>query len=535
MPSSRDPKIQEQGEETQLSKVFREFKGVNTQSDRTAIPEDCFYRLDNLQPIGNANIHTVPEYSAVGTHSITGTPYWQQYANINNTDYVFVFCTNGNVYQVNITPGSDSYTLINPATPLSGGGSRMDQWNGGATDSGNAILIVDSSGYYSWDGTTFTLQTGSGAPSSGTEIAVYAGRVWIFQSRLVIIGAAGSYKAASSTFGAGSVVSYLTDPQLRGPVVRAISANGYLYYFSKSSIFVFSDVYVPSGATTPVYTNTNVHPLIGTDQPGSVFVINRDVYFANSYGAHRIQGVTVERISKDIDGTWQYLDFTVPIFGGATAVNNILTAAFMVKQKQDPFFGTQLAIWMFSDDKWWRSIPTFFPSCNGMCWAMAAGRPTLIASWTGSSLKDVFGLPAYNAPAAAQAAPASSFATSLWSLGDPIPVKEAIQVGVEITNVFTPGGGVFQLNLDTPTSSIPFISGVSPGLIQWQNNSLALVTWQNNALVTVNWYNGAYLLQTGDSGGGYGHYIGVSGSAPVNSVYQLNTIEFDYEFRNRWT
>lgn len=536
MPSSRDPKIAAQGEEPVLSKVFRDFKGVVTKADRTAIPDDSFFRLDNLQPIGAANIHTVPENSVVGASSITGTPYWIQYANLNGTDYAYVFCTNGNIWQVNVTPGSNSYTLINPVTPLSGSGSRMDQWNGGAIDTGQAILFIDSTGYYSWDGATFSLQTGSGAPSNGTEIAVYGGRVWVFQSRSIVVSNAGAYKAGSSAFsGAGSIVIFLTDPQLRGNVTRAISANGYLYYFGKSSIFVISDVYVPNGATSPVYTNTNVHPLIGSDQPGSVFVIDRDVYFANRYGAHVIKGVTVSRISEDIDGSWQYLDTSFSIFGGVAVVNNILTAGFMVKSKNDPFYGTQQCMWMYAGGKWWRSIPTYFPNALCMCWGMAVGRVAMFTAYTSVGVRDVFGLSDYNPSLSANSAPASAFATALWSLDDAIAFKEVLMCGVEITNVFSPTGGVFSLSLDTPVSSVAFNSGTSTGSVQWMNNASTIVSWQNNTLATVTWYNGTYALQAGDSGGGFFRYVGVSGRASANSVYQLNTIAFDYEYRNRWT
>ena len=83
MPSSKNAKVAEKGEEPQTSKIFKDFKGINTKADRTAIPNDCFYRLDNLIPIGHANIHTVEAPGSVGVGpaaKIVGTPYWEQYA-----------------------------------------------------------------------------------------------------------------------------------------------------------------------------------------------------------------------------------------------------------------------------------------------------------------------------------------------------------------------------------------------------------------------------------------------------------------------
>jgi hypothetical protein len=513
--------------------MFREFKGVVTQADRTAIPEDCFYRLDNLQPIGHANIHTVPYHSVVGSSAIVGTPYWQQYATLLGNDYCYVFCTNGNIWQVNIAVGVNSYTLINPATPLSGSGSRMDQWNSGTVSSAQTILFSDSTGIYTWDGATFAKLAAS-APQSGTEIAVYAGRLWVFQNRLIIVSAAGDFSAATG-WGAASTIVYLTDPQLRGPVTRAVSASGYLYIFGKSSINVISDVYVPTGSTAPVFTNTNIQALIGTDQPSSVFVVDRNVYFANQYGAHILQGVTVERLSKDIDGTWQYLDFTVPIFGGVALVNNILCAGFLVKQKNDPFFGTRLAIWIVMDKKWWCAVPFYFPTAATMCWGMSGGRPALITASAASGLNDVFGYPAYNASAPNVAAPASAFATALWSMGDPLSNKEVIEAGIELTNIIGNQALSYSLKLDTQLASTAFTSSGSIGFVSWINNALQTVSWINNALQTVLWFNGTYALLVGDSLGGYAHYVGISGSAPVNAVYQLNMVAMDYELRQRWT
>jgi hypothetical protein len=61
---SVDKQLPAKGEDPLYWHAFREFKGVYTRSDRTAMPEDNFYDLENLMPVGSANMHIVPNISA---------------------------------------------------------------------------------------------------------------------------------------------------------------------------------------------------------------------------------------------------------------------------------------------------------------------------------------------------------------------------------------------------------------------------------------------------------------------------------------
>ena len=275
------PKINEalQKEGQRYNKEFRDFQGVFTQSARNAIPDTNFYHLENLQPIGAANLHSINDISSALFDYTINQIYWSFYANINGTDYLINFATNGNVYAFNTS--SLTSTLINSGTPLSGSVSRCAQWKNGQ------LLIIDPAGYFHWDGTTFAQITGTGVPSGGTEIAVYAGRVWIFNARLLVVSAADDYTAAAFLAANGAIAINLTDPTLRSTVTRAYAANGYLYFTGASSINVISNVYIPSGASppAPLLSNTNIQSTVGSDQPGSFFTVDdRDLFFANSYG-----------------------------------------------------------------------------------------------------------------------------------------------------------------------------------------------------------------------------------------------------------
>ena len=580
MPAPQKTSI-EKGEAQVSTKYFREWKGIFTKARRVAIPQDNFYDLTNLIPIGHSNVHTIPAISSALVNYSTDVIYWLQYVNINSIDYLILFSSNGKVFAYNIS--SATSTQINSGNLLSGAGSKCDQWKN------SVVVIADSNGYYTWDGTTFTgpitggtalptisSATGSGSvgtllfatspttlyqgavisltgftPSgwngkfavtiptlptvtsaisslttgtiifgsshglvsnsiitltgftslgwnatytatvvnattitipfiappltnlpavtsataagttgtitysvahglvtgqsiitayftgsgwngtfvvtvtsstvvtitvaSGTatatgigssalasasilgtitvgnlftipttaatasvigtaltpgllpqnsttpfaqtlpnsDIAVFSNRVWIYSNRALYVSAINSY--SDFTLVDGSLVQNLTDPQLRGEANRLYSANGYLYIMGKSSIFVISDVYIPTGANppAPVFSILNVQAIIGCDQPGSVFTFNRELMFANTYGIYKLSGVTATKISEDIDGTFQYLDTSFPISGGSPQVLNILQASFLIKQLNDPVFGSRVIVANYFEEKWW--------------------------------------------------------------------------------------------------------------------------------------------------------------------------------------
>jgi hypothetical protein len=192
------------------------------------------------------------------------------------------------------------------------------------------------------------------------DIAVFSNRVWIYSDRALYVS--GINSDTDFTIDAGAIIYQLTDPQMRGQLTRMLSSNGYLYLLAKSSIFVVSDVYIPTNAVppAPVFTPINVQATIGCDQPASVFTINRELMFANSYGIYRLSGVTAEKISDDIDGTFQYVSTQtgaggLNISGGAVSVQNILNASFLIRQIGDPVFGTRTIVANYFDSKWWFS------------------------------------------------------------------------------------------------------------------------------------------------------------------------------------
>jgi hypothetical protein len=516
MPPQSPKETSNKGEVAQSSKIFSKWKGVYTKSTRTAMPEDAFYDLVNLMPIGPANLHSTPDISSALVDYSADSIYWIEYANINSTDYLICFATNGKVFAYNIAANTSAQ--INAGHLFSGSSSRMDQWKN------QLIVFIDSTGYYSWDGTTFSAPiTGGiipGSIGSNPDIAVFSNRVWIYSNRVLYVSSINS--TTDFTLASGAISQNLTDPQLRGEATRLFSASGYLYLFGKSSIFVISDVYIPTSASppAPVFSILNVQALIGCDQPASVFPINRDMCFANTYGLWKLSGVTAEKISEDIDGTIQYLDPTFAISGGTPKVNNILQTSFLFKQTGDPIFGTRTILANYFDKKWWF---TNYGALTFVTTAIKSNQPVLFGL-LGNKLYQLF--------QNTSSGPFTSFQTALWSMEDAISDKEVFHAGFEMT--VQQAGSNISINLDTPNSSFPFINTFNLGTVQWQNNAHQIVVWQNNLLAPVNWYTGAYLLYVGDGGGGFAKYVGFSGSVGAGGVYELNSLMMDYSLRKRW-
>jgi hypothetical protein len=132
-------------EQKKSYQVVKNFKGVNTQANRTAIDSDQFAWLENVQPIGFGNLKTLGAQSA-SLFTWSGTPSALYSCNISNTDYIIAFFTNGGAQYYKVDTAVTG--TIASAGKFSASGVRIAQWK---TD---RILIADPvSGLFNWNGT----------------------------------------------------------------------------------------------------------------------------------------------------------------------------------------------------------------------------------------------------------------------------------------------------------------------------------------------------------------------------------------------
>lgn len=137
-------------EQKKSYQVIKDFKGLDTKSNRTAISETEFAWLENAQPIGYGNLRVTPGQSRIYDSgnvavSFTHNPTHLTNTNIGLKDYVVAFQDDGSAEYYNVT--DKTFGTIAAAGTFSNTGVTTTQWKN------ERMLILDpSKGYSTWDG-----------------------------------------------------------------------------------------------------------------------------------------------------------------------------------------------------------------------------------------------------------------------------------------------------------------------------------------------------------------------------------------------
>lgn len=192
------------------------------------------------------------------------------------------------------------------------------------------------------------------ATKVGFTLAVYAGRVWIFNNRLIVFTAPNSFTDFSIANAGGSAI--MTDSDFVGPVVKALAALDVLWVFGESAANQISNVQVQPNTTTTTFSNINVLSSVGTIFPRSVLSFLRQIMYGSRYGIIQQIGVTPQRISEKLDRTYAKLDLSFPVSAALMILNEILCYGFMATYNEpDPnyFSGQRKIILIVSADGKW--------------------------------------------------------------------------------------------------------------------------------------------------------------------------------------
>jgi hypothetical protein len=132
-------------EQKKAYQIVKNFRGLNTKANRTAIDESEFSWLENAMPVGYANLKIVPGYANLtATFSNTATSFFS--ASVNLVDYVIGFEANGSAEAINLATGTK--VTIAAAGTFSNAGVNITGWKN------DRVLIADpANGYYTWNGT----------------------------------------------------------------------------------------------------------------------------------------------------------------------------------------------------------------------------------------------------------------------------------------------------------------------------------------------------------------------------------------------
>jgi len=131
-------------EQKKSYQVIKQFKGLNTKANRTAIGEDEFSWIENAQPIGYGNVKIIPNYSNVTTVTWANTVSHLTSANLGLKDYVLGFQDNGACQYYDIE--NDTFGNVAVAGTFSNSGVQVSQWKNEL-----ALILDPDKGYFTWD------------------------------------------------------------------------------------------------------------------------------------------------------------------------------------------------------------------------------------------------------------------------------------------------------------------------------------------------------------------------------------------------
>jgi len=399
MPAPQQQDAQQQIQNFALST----FGGLDTSSDPTAIADEDFSWLFDYFPVGNGYLPVLsgPTQFATGLAACN----WLDYANLGGVDYAIHCDTAGKLSAVDIATGVAS-TIGTGFTP---GGCESTMWSN--TD----LLVIDSAlGYGYWDGASFTVVD---ATNKGISIAVHQGRVWIASGRAVVFSAPGSYTDFTTVNGGGAFA--MNDPTLQGNIIALYERESILYIVGATSVNTIGDLTVPSGSTTPVFSNSNLQASIGTPYLRALADLQRIIFVASKAGVYALYGVNAPKVSDKLNG----------ILGLFTTINGQLHCGVGNSLNQLIFcmLGTLThpnytgpAIACFVNKKWF--LCQQGANLTALCSAVVNSIPTVIGADSAGKLYKLFTDTGATMQARAD--------TKLFSFDSPIYDHEIIRGGV---------------------------------------------------------------------------------------------------------
>ena len=141
--------------------VIKNFKGLNTKANRTAIDEEEFYWIENAMPIGFGNIKIVQSPTNVTTSGNAAVTFGNVVTSLSNcnlglSDYLLAFEANGRGEYFKIDAGTKGNVAITGT--FSSANVSIAQWK-------NELVFIGDpdKGLYTWNGTDLLAVGGVGS------------------------------------------------------------------------------------------------------------------------------------------------------------------------------------------------------------------------------------------------------------------------------------------------------------------------------------------------------------------------------------
>lgn len=460
--------------------IFEEFEGINTATLRPGVDDKQAAWLDGFMPLARRNLRTMYGISAAiyTAGGSAGTACFD-FCNLGTTPYMVVFRTDGGIDAVNMATFAVSNlaaagTIQNPA-----------RINIGLAQYGSTYVLIvakQTNGYFVWTGTNFfkpgdaafgtTIPLGIG----GTAIEVYTGRVWIANGSFITFSGPGTIVDFSSATGGGNFQS--SDSFLRVGFTQLKQTNGFLYLIADSSVNYISGVQTSGSPPVTTFTNQNADPEAGTAWPGTVDVFNRNILFANAFGAHVSYGGAVTKISEMLDGVYN----TVPNFASVfpSAAKAIVFGKkiwILLLPIVSPINGqASNTLLMWDGKKWWAGHQDV-----GLTYIQYQEINSVLTAFgtDGKSVYQLFAQPSVNFTKTAR--------TKLWDKPGGYQFAKWVTRFWGIVQYYNQTSPNINVAIDSENSSISNVIASVPTAGTWVNNAGSVVQWVNNVGVIVQW------------------------------------------------
>jgi hypothetical protein len=430
---------------------------------------------------------------------------------------------------ITVTAGGSGYTSGATAAITGGSGSGATATVTVVAGVVTALVLTNAgTGYKSGDTLTVTITAvgaGSGATATAkvwpqfsltpTTLAVYSGRVWLGGGRALQWTGTGGFDDAATANAAGTTI--LPDSDLVHQITALRALNNYLWIFGDNSIKQIGTVSV-SGSTT-VFSIVTLSSDTGTLFPQSILSYNRLVLFANKTGVYAVLGASVQKISNQMDGIFQNLNFNLPLqaalndIGSAGIGGGSIRCYMLLASYVDPIANTTRSIIMtFFSQKWF--IINQGNNIQSMSTAVINGSLETFAS-SGSDVTQILQNP--------QAPVNFLLRTALANDGKPHMGKRALRAGVtQVSNV----NGTVTMTIDSELGSQP--ANYTVGFpITWVNNQGQIIRWLNTLGQLITFVGKGILFQR-VAAQNSGIYLGVTMSGSF-SQYSVNNIIIEYQ------
>ena len=484
---------------------WRAWKNLNLTDARVAIDDEELAWLENAMLVGKGAIQILPgPGDSIATVAAGPVTIWG--FTLGTTPVLITVNSDGSMSQ--ITTGGVVTAVC--AAGIVTTSASLAIWRN------SPILIGDpTKGYFSWDGTTFTVID---ATKVCTSLAVFEGRVWLANGREITYTAPNSF--SDFTVGNGSGSTTITDEAFPGAIEDLHSALEQLWISGEGAIEALSNVTVDTGP--PVVTSfsvTNIVSNVGVAHDAMTTGYFRSLVVPSSFGIYALSGVTPQKISDKLDGLFPSLTLS----GGPPAVaviQNLMCLLLLVtyngsNAQAQAAAGNTNPIPMllgFTQGKWFlavqgtslRSITTVLVNGVAQAWGT-----------DGSHVYRLFG-------ASASTAVAWKVQSRLYDFGLATRWKQVLKIGVEFQASISISP---TMTVDSETSSrnVAVTSGNLLDLINATDDVLTIIGASGQTLQLV----GQGIVQSRADAPFGGHYLGLtlSGNDPP---FRIQAMQMEY-------